>query len=317
MPGQGVLFAAILIAAVMSAVGFFTGPQTQLSGRMGLCLPSPNLWPLIPEVSWTLNLAFIVLTAFGLYLANKAYTFIPNPSIVVISAFVVMCCSNPWISGMLTSSVIMAAVNLYCISLTFGSFKERNASQCFFLIATMLSIGSMFQYAFVFMAPVYIAIGITLKCFRFRELLALLMGLVAPYWVSIGLGLIPPESINIPTFTNLFEGYSSKMELFSGTVNLSVTALFALLFGLNNLVKLYAGNSRRRLFNTSLNLMGIACVAMMAIDFNNMTAYMATFYMIAAVQFANVFALWNVKSWKIWLPVAAALYVGFFTASVA
>ena len=39
MPGQGVLFAAILIAAVMSAVGFFTGPQTQLAGRMGLGLP--------------------------------------------------------------------------------------------------------------------------------------------------------------------------------------------------------------------------------------------------------------------------------------
>ena len=315
-PGPGVYVIALILAIGMSAVAFFTGSHAQLTGDMGICLPSPNMWDLLPLASWIINLALAVAISLALYLFNKNLSFSPGSSFLLMGAFILMTASNPWISERLTSSMLMASANLWCLWIMFANFNERNATQGVFLTATILSLGSMFQYAFVFMIPVYMIIGIFLKCFRIKELLAMLMGLAAPYWVGIGMGLIPLEAFHMPTFTNLFEGFATKTGLLAGLLNLGLTALLALLLGLNNTVKLFAGNSRRRLMNSSLNLMGVSCAAMMVIDFNNLTAYMATFYMMAAVQVANVFGLWNVKRWEIWLWIGAATYVGFFIGAV-
>ncbi|MDE5807582.1 MAG: hypothetical protein K2H76_05645, partial [Muribaculaceae bacterium] len=115
-----------------------------------------------------------------------------------------------------------------------------------------------------------------------------------------------------PTFTNLFEEFSSASDLVVGGLSVGITALIAILMALNNAVKLYAGNTQRRLYNNAIAVVGITCVAGMAMDVNNLPTYLATFYITVAVQFANTFALWNIRKPSLWLRIIAAVYVIVF-----
>ncbi len=99
--------------------------------------------------------------------------------------------SCPWVAGTPGLSTILLAANTAILSIAFTCFKQRNATRELFAIATILSLGTMVQYAFIFMIPAYIAIAASLKCLRFKETIAFILGLVAPYWVGVGLGIIP------------------------------------------------------------------------------------------------------------------------------
>ena len=153
----------------------------------------------------------------------------------------------------------------------------------------------MVQYAFIFMIPAYIAIAASLNCLRFMETIAFILGLVAPYWVGVGLGIIPLSDFSRPDISGLFSGIEAKRSMLAGLTACAATALGTLVGGLYNSVKLYAGNSQRRLYNICFNILGVLCAVCMVIDFDNMPAYIGTLYLVAAVQFADIFALHNIR----------------------
>ncbi|MDE5869351.1 MAG: hypothetical protein K2H18_03880, partial [Muribaculaceae bacterium] len=205
---------------------------------------------------------------------------------------------------------------IVCLVSIFNCYKSRNATQEIFLVATMLSLGSMFQYAFIFLMPGYIIMGLMLKCFRFREFVAFLMGICAPYWIAVGMGLVPLEAFHIPEFTNVAVGVTSASDLLVGTVTIGVTALIGILMALNNAVKLYAGNTQRRLYNNAISVLGLICVAGMILDYTNLSTYLASFYMTVAVQIGNTFALWNIRKPTLWLGLLSLTYIIIFLVMV-
>lgn len=310
--GKWGLLLAAMIAAAMSASAFFAGSPQPLTGAPGICLPSVNVWGLTPLASWIINLLLMFGCAGMLAILNKTYNFVPGNDTLLPAAFLVAVSSIPWVSGILTSSIILALANLICMSVMFGSYRSGNATQPVFLIATILSFGSMIQYAFVFMIPVYIVTGLLLKCFRLKELIALVMGLVAPYWMGVGLGIISPDAFSMPSFANLFDNFHSRGGLFFGIVNIATVVLVSFILSLQNIVTLYAGNSRRRLFTMAFNVLGIMCAVCMMVDFNNLTAYIATTFTVAAVALADFFALRYLPRPRLWLLIPLLFFITLF-----
>lgn len=303
---------AVVLAIVLAAIYYLSGTITLVNGNLGVCLPSPDLWPLPSIWSWSLNLCLIIGIGVALIFFNKAYSVIQTADMVLPSMFMVLTSTNPWAGGPLQSSSLMAAINLICLSTIFNCYKSRNATQQVFVMATMLSLGSMFQYAFIFLMPAYIVVALLMKCFRFREAAAFIMGVAAPYWIAVGMGLVPPDAFHKPQFTDLFSSINSGSDLLIGVLNIGLTALMAIMLALNNAVKLYAGNTQRRLYNNSISVIGLVCIAGMALDFNNLTTYLATFYLTAAVQIANTFTLWTVRRAPLWLGIISAIYIVLF-----
>lgn len=307
--GKDGMLLAVLVSVAMIVTAFYGTTPGTLAGSMGLCLPSPNEWPLSAFGSWLINLLLMGVVTLTLYLLNKEFNFVRGSDTVLTGMFLVMASSNAWITEGLSSSLIMALANLICLLILFGCYRKRNSAQEIFVIATILSLGSMIQYAFIFMLPAYLLGAMLLKCFNFKSFVAFMMGIAAPYWVVVGLGIIPLDRFSLPTFTNMFDGFATTTDLFFGMANIAFTVLLGLMIGLNNSVRLYAGNTQRRLYNMVLNVIGLFSVAFMLIDFTNMVAYMATIYMITAVQLANLFSLRNIQYGGRWLVGLGVVYV--------
>lgn len=305
-----------VIAVTMCVLSRWVDAPRPLVESMGICLPSPNLWPLTPISGWIINLALLGATAVALYFINKAYAFVPASRTLLSALFLLMSTSVPWIGGMLTSSSLVAPAALACLAILFSCFKSRNATQEVFVMATILSLGSMIQYAFLFLIVPMVFIALLFKCFHIKEAVALALGLLAPYWVTVGMGIIPLDNFAMPRLINLFDVTMSTGARFFSLVNLGITAVVAFILAIYNSVKLYAGNPRRRLFNIAFNIMGLAMIIFMICDFYNFTAYIVTFYLCCAVQIADMFALWNIRRpWIVALTICL-IYISFYIAAL-
>lgn len=310
--GTGGLLVAVVMTCIMSAVEFFVGHPHELEGMLGICIPSPNLWVLPQYLSWLINLLMIIVLGLSLHLFNKTYNFISSDDTILPAVFIFLCGANTWIDSLLTSSMILMLANLLCLNMLFRCYKSQKGMVNLFTVGVILAFGSMFDFAFVFMAAAYLLIAATLKCLNFKSFIAYLIGLLTPYWIGIGLGLITVDGLSYPTITNLFEDFATKESLFIGLLNGAVTMLFLLILVLANAVKLYAGNTRRRLMNNAIVILGLAVSICMVCDADNVTTYFATLYFVLATQLANFFVLHNVRHPGLIILVTVALYLAAY-----
>ncbi len=310
--GNSGLVIAILLACAFCAADYWFGSPQNIEENMGSCFPSPNLWPIDPLLSRIANFLLIVLAGIMLHIFNKTYNLINDNDTVLPAAFIIFCSSNPWVGSMLSSSIMLVWANIISLFILFRCYRKESAPREIFLVGTIFSIGSMFQYAFLAFIPIYILICWTLKCINFKGIIALLMGTVAPYWIGIGLGLIPLDSFTMPAFTYMLDVLGNKQTLLVGLLNCGVTILITFLLTLYNAVKLYAGNTRRRLFNNALILLGVASAIFMVCDFDNIPVYLPTLYMVAAAQIANLFALHNLHHPRAVIWVLLLLFTASF-----
>lgn len=293
--GKRGLAISIIIMAAMCAASFLFDPGTRISGESGICLPSPNLWDINPIWSWGINTFLLGAIAAGSFFLNRYYNFIRSTEPVLPAMFLVLAAANPWNDSYLSASTIICAVVVLCMAILFGCYRRHNVTQEIFIIATFLSIGSMCQYAFLpYILPLMVG-AIIMKAFRIKELIALIMGLLAPYWVGIGLGLLPPDSFQLPQLTDLFRGFVASPDLITLFISIAFIAFIGLVLGFNNSIKLYAGNSRVNALNMTISLTGVMSMICIIVDFTNMMAYLTTLCFTVAVQIANLCALWTIK----------------------
>lgn len=307
--GTGGLFAGLVLMAAMCTGIYLKLSPDRLEGRLGLCLPSPNMWNIPGEVSWWVNIAVILATATSAYFVNKHFNFLRSTDTVFPTAFLVLTASNPWLMQYLNSGTLICAVNAMMIPVVFNAYHKENATQDIFTVASFLSLGSMIQYAFIPYIFAYIGAAVLMKAFRLKEFAALILGLAAPYWVGIGLGLVDISAFRIPQFTNLFIGYALPSELVMLMANIGLTVLWVSLTTLNATIRLYAGNSRTLALNSTITFVGMASVLGIVLDFNNMLAYLMTLYYTAAATLANAISLWPPRHPAIILGMMASVYL--------
>lgn len=307
---------AAVCAVAMCVLAFIFRPELPFSGLSGICLPPPSEWGLPPVASWIINVLLLGATAAAIWRLNHKFNFNRTTRPVLPALFLVFVASDPWITVELSSSLIMCAANVVALWLLFSVYDSPDATQPMFVTGTFISIGSMFEYAFVPMVAVYLIAAIVLKIFRVKEIMAFILGLVAPYWVCLGFGWISPLQFQIPSPSPLFSDPSQAADLFLLVLSAGIAVLFGLAFGIADAIKIYAGNSRVNAMNSVIVWMGIICAVCMTIDFNNLPAYLATLFFCVALQFANLCALWQIRhEWLVSL-IPSAVYVALFVLMV-
>lgn len=315
MGSEGFLL-AVIAALAMTAVAFFVGHPVLPEGNAGICMASPNLWGLSPFWGWFLNLFLLIVAAGTISWLNKEYRVVSGSDTVVTGMFLLMAASNVWVSGVLSSTLFIAIINMACLGVLFSCYRRYNATRDMFLIGTFVAIGSMYNYALVPMIPVYLIGSAILKCFNFKVLIANLMGLAAPYWVCLGFGWISISDIKMPDI----EAFSSipvpGHEMMAALLNMGITALATVILGLSNSARLYAGDTRRRLFNMVINVLVVVCLLCAIFDFDNILAYAGTIYVVGAFQLANMFELGRMRHGQFWILGIAAVYIASFVIMV-
>lgn len=309
--GPASVVAGILAGICMIAAGWFFLPSSRPAGALGICLPSPNLWPSF-EWEYALNALLIGGAVLFTFLLNKKYAFVKGAETMLPTAMCVLLTANPLMTSYFGTPVIMLLANLICLWTLMGVYRAHNATNAMFVVATYLSLGSMFQYAFLPMMIIWPVLAIMIKVLRIKELMAYFMGLVAPYWIALGFGLVTFSDFNIPQFFTPLPAVDTGEYFFFIMLSLGTMGLIGLMMSLNNAMMIYSGSVRVRIFNNMINLLGLWCFLCMLVDFGNLAAYASTFTFAVSVQIANFFAIRRIPRSSVWFWSLLSVFILYY-----
>lgn len=308
--GPGSLTVGIVAAIIMIAATALLMPSLRPNAEPGLCISLPN--NIIPHLlGCAVNAVLIGLAIILAFIFNKKHSFVRSTEALLPTAMVVILASNPVNTSYLGIPVVMLIVNLVCLDIVIKSYGAANATTSMFAVATYLSVGSMVQYAFLPLIIIYPLMALMAKIFRFKEIVAYFMGLVAPYWVALGFGLISFSDFRMPQFlVNLPNADGNYLLVVF--ISLCTLALIGLVMTLNNSMLIYAGNMRTRAANNMINLLGFSCGIFMLIDFDNFGAYASSFCFAVSVEISNFFAMRRIPQSPIWFWGLLSLFMSLF-----
>lgn len=305
-----IAFGGISVIILILTICLF--PEVAISGDSGICLPSPNNWKIPHFAGWLIGIALILLSAFLIASANKKYNFIPEAQPILPLSLLILVACNPLTSSHLSTSTLLLFCNVLCFFIIISTYEERNATREFFIIATLPAIGAMVQYAFLVMVPVYLGAGLLMKSFRLREFIAFLLGLITPYWIGVGLGLISPFAFKLPDTLIIIGKGTVENDIFLSLISAGIMVVAGFIFSLYNGVKLFSRNSRLRCIHMSFNLMGYVTIAAIIFDFTNFAAYYSTLCLWTAIQLATFLHFYNIRRPQLALIVLLALFLTLY-----
>lgn len=309
--GPASVVAGILAGICMIFASWLLLPVELPEGALGICLPSPNQWPVF-SLEYALNAILIGGCVFFAFLLNKRFAFVKGAETMLPTALTVLLTANPLMTTYLGTPVIMLLVNLTCLWTLMGAYRSSNATNALFVVATYQSLGSMFQYAFLPMMVIWPVLAIMAKVMRGKEVMAYIMGLVAPYWVALGFGLVTFSDFNMPQFFSPLPQVGTGEYFFFIMLSLGTLALIGLTMSLNNAMMIYSGSVRVRNFNNMINLLGFWSFLCMLVDFGNVGAYASTFIFAVSVQIANFFAIRRIPRSSLWFWSLLSVFMLYF-----
>lgn len=288
------MLAIIIVCLLLALLGSGIGRPISADIDFGLVFPSPEQWSFIPLFAKILNVAGIGLCGLVLYFINKNFSLIKTGQPLGASFFLPLCFANLIIGGRWTQLPVVTFLTLIIFATLFSAYRARNATRPIFFVATCLSVGSMVEYAFIPLACAALAGAFLMEAMRPKEFLAMGLGIIAPYWVGIGFGIIDPMAIRLPAPHTVFQG-NLPPEIFLTLTVAGVMALCAVILSLYNGLILYAGNTRVRRSILVINTFGVFASIAMLFDVDNILAYLGVCNIWISIQLANLFTLRDLR----------------------
>ncbi len=287
---SGLSFAVVLFLA-MATTAWFSSPGYPVEENLGVCLMPPSLWHIAPMLSWSANLLLLLVCVIGAAMLNRKYNFVPGTDMLLPAALLILLGSVPADLQRISTGTLLLAVNILSMGLLLGCRQQANNTQRLFAIGSLISLGSTVQSAFIPFALVY-PIGATrMKAMGMKEAVAYIFGLIAPYWALIGLGIVNPLDFRLDWQTGLFMPTTPPKTVFIVAVGVALTSLWGIILGFDNAIRILKANADVRRANHIFALMAIVALLGCIFNFPDMTAFIPTLFLGAAVQLANAISM--------------------------
>lgn len=248
--------------------------------------------PLITEgtLSATINVLCLLATGGILLALNKVYTFVRSMTHLFVSSFFLLQIANP--SGLVSFNVgtLLCLITVLTMMPLFASYQDSHAQRSIFLVFAIVSAGTMFHYGFLVLFPAFLLGFINLHSLNLKGLLAMILGLLTPYWIVLGMGLAgfldfaPPHIHGIwPWDGNLRSNLVLSLAVLTSVAGIVLAVL--------NLLTIMKYRMQTRVYNVFFILLLVFDVVAMFLDFNAVMMFLPLLNLVVAVQIAHVYTL--------------------------
>ena len=204
------------------------------------------------------------------------------------------------------------AVFLTTILFSFFSAYQQERAQPAFLMMGIISLCTLFCPEFAYYIPLFIIGFAQIRYFTLKSLLGAFIGFATPFWVLIGIGIMPFSGLSalIPDFTfHIPETLPFNDPQFWTIV---LTALLGLFSGTATLYTTFNEKRQTRAYNGFINLLSVYSAMLLIIDYRNYTLYLPVLNMAVAMQAAFFFTNNTKKYGVVLFYLILTLYTGLF-----
>ena len=257
---------------------------------VGVCNASISVINIQGFVAWLLNFIGILGVALLLPLLNKDYSFVRSVTYVFSSTYMLMGIACPYMLVGLSDGVIMCLVTLFAAGLLFGIYQSRLPQRRVFLISVILSVCCMYNYTYVYLIPVFFVGFLQMRAMSIRSVLAMILGLITPFWIALGMGLIDFSDFQPPRWETM---WSEVDWLQSGVVILTMatTAFFTIVLLVRNVLQIINYKMQIRAYNGFFLVLTVFTMFTMLVDYGNIFTYLPMLNLCFAIQMAHAFTI--------------------------
>lgn len=283
-----VLCAVALVVSAAAAVSL--GVQPSLASENGAFFTF--LEPLIANapLSATVNVLCLLLTGGILLAINKVFTYVRSMTHLFVSAFFLLHIANP--SGLVSfnAGTLLALVTALTLLPLFASYQDHHSQYSIFLIFTIVTAGVMVHYGFLVLIPAYLLGFMNMRAMGLKGVLAMLFGLVTPFWIALGLGITTPANFALPHFEGLWlmtnAAWTSLPAMLATT-----TAILGVVLAVMNLYTIMNYRLQTRVYNIFIIIVLILALIALCLDFKHLAFYLPLLNLTVAIQVAHVHTL--------------------------
>lgn len=307
--GFAIGVAAVCVLAL--ALYHFGGLGEALAGDNGVALPSANEWLGSGAMSFVAAILSMAGTATIMLLLNKVHNVMRAMTSLYIAFFSVMELATPALTSQFYSGSVLAVAVPMCMLMLFNCYKRPEATRTIFLIFFILSALAATQTCYaVYIIMMLIGCG-QMGIFKRRTLSAALMGLLTPWIIMLGFGIVDFEQIRIPRIISVFsaEDYNNTI---LAIATMGLTALLMLVCYTLNVIRTIAYNAAARAVNGVFTFTSLFTIIAMAADFNNAAVYVPLLNFCAAMEATHYFSTHRADRSYIAIFSLIAVYTAIF-----
>ena len=298
-----VLCSLALVAAAALAVS--SGVQSPVVEGHGIFFSMQGRLLADGVLSAVVNVLCLLLTGGILLAVNKVFTYVRSMSHLFVSAFFLLQLANP--SGLVSfhAGTLMCLVVALTLQPLFAAYQDKHSQRSIFLVFALVATGCMFHYAFLALIPAYLLGFANMRAMGPKGMLAMLFGLVTPFWIVLGLGVVTPMDALAPQWVVL-----DKPTLTPIIVLAAVTAVLGIVLSAMNLHTIMNYRMQTRVYNAFFMIVLVLTVIAMCLDHRDLSVYLPLLNLMVAVQVAQVHTLRNFPYRYIFLLLFIAACVG-------
>ena len=292
---------------VATWLDYHAGRVTYIPGDKGFAVPSANDWISSPVTEMIVNRVIVgLIIVLSVYL-NRAFNVLRAMTMLYVVFFAFFELATPNLLAQLTTSTVLCAVVLACMVLLYSCYGDTGRIRRVFLIFFFLSVAAASQYAFVVYIPLFLLGCAQMKILNLRTIGAASLGIVTPWWILLGFGLVSLGDLHIPRVVSIFDAINFN-EAIALAVTVGLTVLLTLSAYMLTLLKSMTYNAKSRSFGSFIAVMTAMTIVAMVIDYTNITAYVTLLNFCAAYQLSHFFLLHKSEKSYIAVTIILAIY---------
>lgn len=183
--------------------------------------------------------------------------------------------------------MLPAIVSLGCSMILFSCYEDRTSMSRVFMIFTILSAFTLVEYAFIAYIALFVVGVIQMRIFSLRTFLAILFGIITPYWIVLGFGIVSPLDLTFPHPESAVGHIWSENNHFV----LEAVLLIGIVTPIANSFNLLKLKLQLRAYNGFFIMQFTASTAMIFIDYSRYLDYAMTPIVCTAVFLAQYFTM--------------------------
>ena len=271
--GQPFMFLCALALIVATVVALSMGVQSPSGDSTGLFFSIKGKLIEHGPLSAFINLVCLFTTGGIMLALNKVFSYVRSVTHLFVSAFFLLQIANPAGLVSFNAGTLLCLLTTIAMLPLFASYQNRHAQRSIFLIFAILAAGSMFHYGFLFLIPAFILGFLNMGVFNLKGVLAMLFGLVTPFWIVLGLGITAPGNFTVPSIDGIWnltgQPWTNLMLVLA-----VITVVLGIVLAVRNLLTIMNYRMRTRVYNAFFIFTLVMAVIALCIDYCDVQVYL-------------------------------------------
>lgn len=252
-------------------------------------------------LSVTLNVLCLLVTGGMMLALNKVFNYVRAVTHLFASAFFLLQIAHPASLVSFNAGTLLSLVTAVAAMPLFAAFQDKHSQRRIFLLFALATAGAMFNYGFLVLIPAFLLGFLNMGVLNLKGVLAMLFGLLTPFWIVLGLGIASLADFVAPQILGIWNQTGDH----AATLLLILTALTSLLgivLAVVNLFTIMNYRVQTRVYNAFFVFVLISVLIAICIDYSHVAVYLPLLNLMVAVQIAHTHTLHTHNGYRyVWL----------------